>query len=93
MTDNPAIEAMARAALAESEYAADCIAYETMCRMMKAALTAYHEHLAAAGFAVVPVEPTEAMVSAGEDASGYFPAEPMDEIYRAMIAAAKGEET
>jgi len=59
------------------------------------ALRAENERLRNNGYAVVPVEPTEAMITAGEFAwmnrkigqdSG-----PLEDCYRAMIAAAQGE--
>jgi hypothetical protein len=43
--------------------------------------------LAAAGLAVLPVEPTKAMVDAGYEAR--LCAWPIEDIYRAMLAAAK----
>ena len=52
------------------------------------------ETLEAAGFAIVPKEPTEAMLDAADaaDAAG-LSAEPYADIYRAMLAASqlKGE--
>jgi hypothetical protein len=44
--------------------------------------------LDAAGFAIVPKEPTEAMVIAG---NGTLETVQADDVYRAMLAAAKGE--
>ena len=86
--DDKAIEVMARA-ICKANYghlrgfAGREGNYE---RAAQAALAAYHAHLKAEGFAIVPVEPTDAMIHAAlaRECSGdmYF------SIYCAMIAAA-----
>lgn len=61
----------------------------------QAAHDAYHEWLAANGFAVVPVEPTEGMYQAAENANPlaftHNPWTRIDEIWNPMIEAAKQE--
>ena len=87
MTDNPAIEAMARAVCA----ADGCYKYDIddLWHHYISHAQAAYDALAAAGFAVVPVEPTEAMVQAAWQREPKHPNP--TEAYRAMIAAAKGE--
>lgn len=88
MTDNPAIEAMARAVDAEYLTLGFKLKDKYSKHVAQAALTAYHEHLAAAGFAVVPVEPTSGQRLAGLRVVHHGC--PLV-TYSAMIAAAKGE--
>ena len=52
----------------------------------QAALAAHDEWLKASGFAVVPVEPTEAMAAAGWDALNADDCP--EDMWKAMIAAA-----
>lgn len=48
--------------------------------------------ITAAGYAIVPVEPTEAMIRAGGmEVIGMRPFSSASSAYRAMLAAAKGE--
>jgi len=58
-------------------------------KLCEAALAALH----AVGLAVVPVEPTEAMLAAGKrEIFGYSKTADASEFYRAMVAAAKETE-
>ena len=95
MADPALIEAMARAIWAHYGYSDDPapVVYETA----TAALAAHDAWLRSAGMAVVPVEPTAAMLQAGRHAKGTRDALLMDDsgeavhdfvlAYRAMLAA------
>lgn len=93
MTDNAAIEAMARAIMIArpnggcivSDWQKEAVDNPHVSTALAQARAAY-DALAAAGLAVVPVEPTEAMADAGVKAFVEGGG-----VYRAMIAAAKGE--
>lgn len=100
MTDNPAIEAMARAIMIArpnggcivsdwQKEAVDNPHVSTALAQARAALTAYHEHLAAAGSVVISVEWLEGVL-AYANPIGVMGDHVFAEI-RAMIAAAKGK--
>lgn len=77
----PLIETIARAMEAESDFLRDSVATETLERCIAAAITALTE----AGYAIVPVTPTEEML-----ANEPCPAE-AEGIYRAMIEAGRAK--
>ena len=86
MTDNPAIEAMARAVDAEYLTLGFKLKDKYSKHVAQAALTAYHEHLAAAGSVVISVEWLEGVL-AYANPIGVMGDHVFAEI-RAMIAAA-----
>jgi UDP:flavonoid glycosyltransferase YjiC (YdhE family) len=89
MTRDEMIEAMAKAmAEAENDYAVDELVFTPYMGDATAALSA----IEAAGFAIVPVVPSEGIELAGLNASdGWIDLSDAEIIYSAMIQAAKDE--
>jgi Flp pilus assembly protein TadG len=82
MIDPKALEAAARAVANLNHYATDT-------NKAKAAITAYHKHLAEAGLVIVPREPSEFMLDCALVAQAHV-GDNAQAVWDAMLAAHEG---